>query len=59
MNKNKRNVIFIIIGLIILIAGASIFYNSQTKEETNQNPNEYIPAIDFNVQNQNGKSTFV
>ena len=45
MNKNKRNVIFIIIGLIILIAGASIFYNSQTKEETNQNPNEYFPAI--------------
>lgn len=59
MNRNKRNVIFIIIGLIILIAGASIFYNSQTKEETNQNPNEYIPAIDFNVQNQNGTNTFL
>ena len=59
MNKSKKNVIFILIGLVALIVCGSIFYNAQKKPQDSSNNGNTITAIDFAVKNKNGTNTYL
>lgn len=62
MDKKKIQLIITIILSIIIIVGGGLFYNSQ-KDQVDVNSqngdSELMDAIDFNVQNDQGKNTYL
>lgn len=64
MNKKKIQLIITIIISIIVIVGGNYFYNSQKNNVQVDNPqqdgnSELMQALDFNVQNEQGKNTYL
>lgn len=62
MNRNKRNLIITILLTAIILVGGSFVYNSFKDDVTTPNQtgnSNTIPAIDFNVQNKDGKNTYL
>lgn len=61
MAKNKK--LFLIIGcFVLLMLGAGWFYKNQSQNvntpDTNETEKEPVYAVDFNVQNKDGKNTY-
>lgn len=62
MNKKQKQLIITLILTVILLVGGTVLYN-QLKVSTNvpsgNSQTELNPAIDFNVQNKEGKNTYL
>lgn len=59
----KTKLYIIMAGFIILMAGAGWFYSAQSQKtktpDTSQEDREPVLAVDFNVQNAEGKNTYL
>ena len=59
----KTKLYIIMAGFIILMAGAGWFYSTQSQKtktpDTSQEDREPVLAVDFNVQNAEGKNTYL